>query len=185
MVELISLLEKEKIGNFVIGLLNSTIEEEQDKWRGFWRMLGSDSSITSFVCARNIEILQNLDLDNTSCKNVIEVKENFPFLLPLLGHMTDHQKELVMGVMTYICQEAMKLLKQTPSDFPHEGPIEESKREYFPTLPKIRKRGQYPLDRNSIKNQSCRKQLKGHPYLGPGLFTIFCVHGKSKSSYYD
>ena len=49
----------------------------------------------------------------------------------------------------------------------------------FPNLPPIRKRGRFVQDKNSLKVAECRKQYKGHPRLRPGIFTIYCLHGKN------
>ena len=48
---------------------------------------------------------------------------------------------------------------------------------YFPCLPKIRDRGFYDID-SSSKAVGCTKQSSGHPTLLPGIFTVYCPHGK-------
>ena len=178
--EVITLLKNEKIGIPVTELFKST--HDRDTWRGFWRMLASESSMTSFVSTTNMELLKKQSFRNDSVHEVKEIQENFPYLLRLLGQMDDSQTRNVKSVMEHICHEANKLLQQSPSVFPYGDPQEDSERDYFPGLPKVRERGAYKQDRNS-QHKACRKLKKGHPYLGPGLFTVFCVHGKSKISF--
>ena len=48
---------------------------------------------------------------------------------------------------------------------------------YFPTLPIVRARGKYSIDKNYQLADSCRKTSSRHPTLLPGIFTLFCQHG--------
>lgn len=51
---------------------------------------------------------------------------------------------------------------------------------FFPNLPKIRNRGCFAADVSKSKKDagSCNKKYTGHPTLLPGIFTIYCQHGK-------
>lgn len=51
---------------------------------------------------------------------------------------------------------------------------------YFPGLPKIRSRGIYVADKKS-NDTICTKRSSRHPALLPGIFTLFCEHGKCLS----
>ena len=48
---------------------------------------------------------------------------------------------------------------------------------YFPNSPRVRQRRRYEADK-STKEKVCTKRASGHPSLLPGIFTIFCHHGK-------
>jgi hypothetical protein len=48
---------------------------------------------------------------------------------------------------------------------------------YFPGLPKIRSRAVYVADKKS-NDTICTKRSSRHPALLPGIFTLFCEHGK-------
>ena len=54
--EVITLLKNE-IGILVTELFKST--HDQDTWRGSWRMLASESSMTSFVSTTNVVVIRN------------------------------------------------------------------------------------------------------------------------------
>lgn len=58
--------------------------------------------------------------------------------------------------------------------------IEKEELSYFPSLPKVRNRGSYTADvSKSLKiTKSCKKTYTGHPTLLPGIFTVYCQHGK-------
>lgn len=48
---------------------------------------------------------------------------------------------------------------------------------FFPSLQVCRHRGSYQMD--AVKTQkTCSKKYKGHPSLLPGVFTLYCPHGK-------
>lgn len=55
---------------------------------------------------------------------------------------------------------------------------------FFPCLPKIRTRGVYEADRKS-KQLICTKRTSKHPSLLPGVFTIYCEHGKLQNHNYQ
>ena len=53
---------------------------------------------------------------------------------------------------------------------------------FFPSLKKYRNRGKFEMDNNRMKkgkSTGCQKRYLGHPSLLPGIFTMFCPHGKS------
>lgn len=48
----------------------------------------------------------------------------------------------------------------------------------FPSLPQLRDRGVFEADLLQKKQTKCNKEFRGHPSLLPGIFTVFCEHGK-------
>ena len=51
---------------------------------------------------------------------------------------------------------------------------------FFPNLPRVRQRRRYGANK-SMKEKVCTKRGSGHPSLLPGIFTIFCQHGKLRA----
>jgi hypothetical protein len=50
---------------------------------------------------------------------------------------------------------------------------------FFPALPLLRNRSTYTADKQqSGADVICGKTFRGHPTLLPGIFTIYCSHGK-------
>ncbi|XP_052071566.1 uncharacterized protein LOC127709908 [Mytilus californianus] len=56
-------------------------------------------------------------------------------------------------------------------------PVEAEEMSFFPALSTCRPRGHYGMDEKKSDN-SCHKKYKGHPSLLPGVFTVYCPHGK-------
>ena len=52
---------------------------------------------------------------------------------------------------------------------------------YFPSLPPLRSRNVYSADKQCKQNVVCTKNSSGHPTLLPGIFTLYCPHGKRAS----
>ena len=53
---------------------------------------------------------------------------------------------------------------------------------FFPYWPLINQRGVYDQDvKNEKSRDRCKKAYPGHPNLLPGLFTVYCEHGKASS----
>lgn len=68
-----------------------------------------------------------------------------------------------------------------------DAPTDEPKGSFFPSLPYVRQRGKYTQDetKNSPDESKCRPEsTKGHRSLLPGLFLLFCSHGKLTRNYY-
>lgn len=62
----------------------------------------------------------------------------------------------------------------------HIGPpvgSNSTKLSFFPSLEKCRERGKFQMDKKRTAGR-CNKEYVGHPSLLPGIFTIFCQHGK-------
>lgn len=49
---------------------------------------------------------------------------------------------------------------------------------FFPNLPPVRKRDFYLADAARRKEKICQKKHPEHSFFLPGIFTIFCPHGK-------
>lgn len=54
---------------------------------------------------------------------------------------------------------------------------------FFPMLPCVRIRRCYEAD-SDCKAPICTKKSTGHPLLTPGIFTLFCPHGKLSNKYH-
>ena len=64
---------------------------------------------------------------------------------------------------------------------PVDGNDERIDLSFFPSWPKLCKRGQYVKDRQKANpEEECTKAYRGHPNLLPGIFTVYCEHGESK-----
>ncbi len=62
--------------------------------------------------------------------------------------------------------------------FENYNDMDEDNMAYFPNLPKVRRRRFYSADQS--KTGICTKKSYGHPTLLPGVFTLYCSHGKNR-----
>eukprot|EP00795_Rhopilema_esculentum_P014208 gene14208-5218_t len=64
---------------------------------------------------------------------------------------------------------------------PVAGNVGNSDLSFFPSWPKLCERGVYVKDhRQPSSAENCTKLYKGHPNLLPGIFTIYCEHGRKQ-----
>lgn len=70
---------------------------------------------------------------------------------------------------------------------PSEEANEDDELSLFPSLPQFRRRGSFVADKHGskVKEAFCNKFSKGHPSLLPGVFTVFCPHGKNRTNIYQ
>ena len=99
---------------------------------------------------------------------------------PMLFELFRHKKPIPKNALANAL-EAMMAKAEAPfvGDFKDETPSTSSSSDmaFFPQLPVIRSRGAYRSDRVR-KEKICTKHTTGHPSLLPGVFVMFCQHGK-------
>ncbi|SMN12461.1 hypothetical protein SPBRAN_1116 [uncultured Candidatus Thioglobus sp.] len=89
-------------------------------------------------------------------------------LVPLMDRIV----ELVLTPFSLPSEESDPADDEVPSN------SELQELAFFPSLPKVRARGKYECDKQGHKLPGCTKQSSGHPSLLPGIFTLYCPHGK-------
>ena len=107
---------------------------------------------------------------------------------PLVANVIKESKCLPEGfspLIQGIFQQVTKLNSAAPH---HLKPSNMNNRNaYFPSLKVLCERGRFTMDKKIHKEFSCEKttqrpkctkKTKGHPTLSPGIFLLFCSHGK-------
>ena len=151
----------------------------------FLDCLSSSSPVLSYTgssCSGNHLLA---DLCSENLKENISQWQRIHLDLPLFFKIL-----VKLGVSTFP-KEWKDLFKylQEKSDQPYltgrrfDGPVvrnQEDPYSFFPNLPKYRERGLFSMDSEAITSDQkpCRKTLRGHPTLLPGIFTVYCPHGK-------
>ena len=79
----------------------------------------------------------------------------------------------ILKRLKQVSQQPFKQHTQMPLECSTEKNMDVA---YFPSLPVVRRRGIYTIDRKQ-KPDGCRKNSSRHPTLLPGIFTLFCQHG--------
>ena len=108
---------------------------------------------------------------------MLALQNKIPVLMKLYQALPSFPHNLLDPIIDQIIIKAKAPfipVQQNHSSAPKQP--EESIR-FFPSLPSIRKRKLYSADKSS-KGSICTKKSYGHPYLLPGVFTLFCKHGR-------
>ena len=157
-------------------------------WKDFIEALSSASPVCALIPPKKevIDLLnemQNSDsFKSNPCKLSLLQKE-VPTLFKLVENVTHYPTDAIQPVLA-----RLTILSQTPFLSSH-GQSEDQKTvisetftsqedslHYFPHLPVLRKRKHYVSDQS--RSSTCSKKSSRHPTLLPGIFTLYCQHGK-------
>ena len=106
------------------------------------------------------------------------LQQQCPLLLNLLQRVKPPQL-LISPVLHELLKKACAPFSSSPdsSDSNSSPTFQADDCSYFPALPMVRCRGSYVAD--TVKSSKmCTKRGTKHPTLLPGIFTLFCSHGK-------
>ena len=90
----------------------------------------------------------------------------------LCKRLPDDFKDLVSTLIRVSQVPFEKALPVQGSTAPTESPYN-----VFPSMPVCRERGKFEADKLS-EVRGCTKRYKKHRNLMPGIFTVYCIHGK-------
>lgn len=158
-----------------------------------WSPLLQALARTSPVCAlihpndALISLLNTMDnKDITTDVQAMELlQKEVPLLFSLLRVLKGSHSNILLPIInTMIEKSNAPFTACAISNSSQEAPsseilTSESELAYFPSLLQIRKRGCYTADKANQKEKLCTKQSHGHPTLLPGIFTLYCEHGKN------
>lgn len=149
---------------------------------GHWRSLLLDlskSSIVNGLAQTDPDLLEGIwdEMGNQILDDHLATLSNiFPALLKFIRMSDPGDYELVnpivrevLSCLRYVHEQQAHLLS---TDVQHEPDTSGS----FPSLPVIRVRGDYAMDKKQPP-VSCKKLAKGHKSLLPGIFLVHCEHG--------
>jgi hypothetical protein len=150
-----------------------------NEWQTFFLCLASDSSLSNSFCKELFEILFEENLTNII---------NSPMLLKQLQDISPMIFNIITTIETIpntfwdmlniIKHKSLAFFDTSNSHNHTDLETNSNNFSYFEYLQKVRERGIYQADKTILKQRECRKRTgKGHPYLGPGTFTLFCAHG--------
>ena len=109
------------------------------------------------------------------------VKCDFPMLYELLMSFPDSK---VPQQFSKVLEKLLSLSTapfRTPSALPASLDLSGNPYGFWPSLPILRERGNYQIEQTKKQADGfvCKKLSKDHSVLMPGVFTIFCEHGKN------
>jgi len=162
------------------------------EWRPFIQALGSRSAVCSLIhpskklCDLLVSfVTEDVNILSLNTETLSYLQKQFPILFDLLLNLKSHSfehhtlKKMLSPILLEMVKRAnapFTSIPSRPDNHPEEG-FEEDDVSFLPHLPCLRKRGVYVADKNP-GNKICTKKRLGHPTLLPGVFTIFCEHGK-------
>lgn len=155
------------------GFINSPPEQYAE----FLKVLSTNSPVCGAFHYKHLDLMSkcmngNILEDSQLLK---ELQTHIPVMFRLMSHIQgipNNIKLIVAEIINKVKSPFMNLkVAETPV------PITEDKLAFFPSLEKVRTRGFYSADHDKGP-QICTKKGTRHPVLLPGIFTVFCAHGK-------
>ena len=151
-------------------------------WKEFLTALASASPVCALIHPGN-ELQHILNTIADGCNNfdvytLSFLQQNCPLILNLLQRLK-HPPQQIAPVIHELLRKANAPFIGCPTDLEAETKYcgSDDDNSYFPALPIVRSRGSYLAD--TIKRAKiCTKRGLSHPTLLPGIFTVFCSHGK-------
>ncbi|CAC5387652.1 unnamed protein product [Mytilus coruscus] len=108
--------------------------------------------------------------------------EKIPIIFEIFEHniISDNLKKLLVELWQI---SISAFVDATEDNCKEETVLKDDQLSFFPALKKYRNRGTFQIDGNrkqkkKTKADNCQKRYPGHPSLLPGIFTMFCPHGK-------
>ena len=154
------------------------------EWSPLLSSLASPSAVCGMVHPSDevFSLIRKIPHDDITLDiNSMELlQREVPVLFNLVKNVNHLPKESLVPLMDKIVEKALApfSLPSESDEVPNSKSSELQELGFFPTLPKVRARGRYECDKQSHKLPGCTKQSSGHPSLLPGIFTLYCPHGK-------
>ena len=171
---------KDLVQHLVTIGMNGTQSKCPKEWEEFVDALASSSPVCAIVHPSDRLLQTILDLESRQYANSMTtlqyLQHEVPVLFELLRTLKTFPKFFspVLKEMVRKAQSPFQTSDSSTSISPSDGPEDMS---FFPNLTRIRSRGIYVADKDA-KTKICTKRRIGHPTLLPGLFTMYCKHGK-------
>jgi hypothetical protein len=157
----------------------------------FLMCIASTSPVCSYI--HYDESVHSLIMDISSGVNIkrnpskwSELRSKIPVVFKLLCDNTVDTVPLSLSNLLVElwnrCEETFAFVEAIVAD----GDIVDDDLSFFPNLPKCRNRGLFAADtvKGGRKAEMCTKQYRGHPTLLPGIFTLYCQHGRKDTEYF-
>ena len=161
------------------------------QWSTFFSSLASTSPVCGLLhpSQRAINLLRKM---KTACithspTDMECLQQECPVLFELVRSQEIFPQRLLCPIIDNIIEKST-----APFKTPFEDELLTSDHEtsatqtlsFFPSLKVCRKRKVYSADGSSSSQAVCTKKNRGHPSLLPGIFTLYCQHGKHTHGYH-
>ena len=155
------------------------------QFRNFVTSLSSSSPVCGYIHPTNaVAMLMNEMITGSDIKNNLDtwqqIHNNIPVIFDILANSNDVCVPMEMRpLLLELWQISIATFQGKLDDetIPEQVSMDEDELAFFPSLPTCRPRGMFPMDIKKA-SKTCNKKYNGHPSLLPGIFTIYCPHGK-------
>lgn len=155
-------------------------------WASLMKSLASTSPVCALLhpsdsVAKLVSSMKEKDITKDAIL-MQELQQEMPIIFALIRSVAYYPQKLLIPLLEEMWTKAkapFNLEDDTSDDASigsHCGEFIDDL-SYFPGLPKIRSRAVYVADKKS-NDTICTKRSSRHPALLPGIFTLFCEHGK-------
>lgn len=162
-----------KLKLFFSGCITSPHEEYAE----LLNVLSKNSPVCATFPMSKINILQNIIDNDLNVQTLSECQIHMPVLFRILSKVQTVSENLKCVLRAVIDKVQVPFrnrnIHETSSCSHTEHPLA-----FYPNLPCLRERGVYATDKEKNKN-GCTKKSTCHSVLLPGIFTVFCPHGKN------
>ena len=150
-------------------------------WKEFILALSKPSPVCALVhpSSKLFNLLDQIAKTGPPCdlQTLQYLQQQCPVLFKLLRKANPPQ-EILSVLLPELIKRAKAPFQQFSSSYVVYHGSDNDEMEYFPSLPKLRSRHKYEADRIKTAQESCTKHSTRHPSLLPGIFTLFCQHGR-------
>ena len=155
-------------------------------FRGFVRSIASSSPVSALILPsqsnRNL-INQLISANDIGSSPLLleELQLEMPVIFKVISNIPNSIKSQVNQLLRDLEQWAFMPYSLQKESTAESAISLQSPLSFFPQLPIQRARGFFRCDRNTATRhhgKQCSKTARGHPSLLPGIFTLFCQHGK-------
>lgn len=153
-------------------------------WCEFLGAISSSSPVCALIPPKKdvlglLREMQESDSFLSSPEKLLLLQTETPSLFRLIENLTPYPIKVMQPVLEDLIAHSLSPfseIKNADKKEPIDPDLQIKKLCYFPQLSPIRKRKTYAADRS--QSSTCTKKSSGHPTLLPGIFTLFCPHGK-------
>lgn len=152
------------------------------EWSAFLSALASASPVCGLLhpSEKAINLLTKMKTTCIShCPTDMEcLQQELPVLFELIRSKTFPQRLLSPIIEDLIEKSTAPFKTEVKADMSLSETSTAQELSFFPSLKVHRKRRIYPADGSSGSQAVCTKKSQRHPSLLPGIFTLYCQHGK-------
>ena len=175
----------------VLELMRPTVTHSEivhclPEWQNFLLSLACASPVCSLVAPKEAlhALLRQVVHEGENIRKCAPAMEQLQAQVPVLFELVSTLPRIPVSTLSPIIE---RLVEKSKAPFANlcsqpETSITPTQKDssclaFFPSLPQVRSRNSYYVDKQHKQRSVCTKNSSGHPTLLPGTFTLYCQHG--------